>query len=446
MDKSQVIASIKIAFCKVLARIFYVKLILQLGKKGKQINKSSFKSIVHINSTDIVGGAAKIANDLYSFQNKNGIKSSMLVKEKRLNNNTIQEIKPNKTKLQDFLKTGQKKLQWQDFFHLSSLELKNNTEIENADIVHLHNIHGDYFSPFAVNELAKSKIVVWTLHDMQSFTGHCAHSYDCNKWQSVCGNCPSLTTYPWIDFDTSAFILKTKKQIYKKTDLYIVTPSNWLKDKVEKSILNHLPIYTIHNGINTAIYHPQDKQSCQEKLGIPKDKKVILFSAERGLKNHFKGGEYIQNIIKNHSDYSLLFINIGGGNKIEKDDTLWSIPYIQDALIMSMYYSASDIYLYPSLADNCPLVLLEAMACGLPIVTFQTGGIPELVLHMETGYVAKYKDAEDFNYGFNLLIKDKNLRTKMAENGIKRVTENFTSEIMNQKYISLYQSINQNVK
>ena len=440
MGKSKPAFSFKILFCKILAVIFYIKLSLQLLIRKKLIVLSEIKTIVHINATDIVGGAAKIASDLLAYQNKNGLTSSMLVGTKRSNSLSIHEIPLNNTKLQDFVRTGHKKLQWQDFFHLSSLDLKNNPIIKNADIVHLHNIHGDYFSPFAVNELSKIKTVVWTLHDMQSFTGHCAHSYDCTKWQTGCGNCPSLTTYPWIDFDTSAFIWKTKKMIFQKSNFVIVTPSNWLKEKVEKSMLNHLPVFTIHNGIDTSIFRPQNKQDCRQKLDIPADKTVVLFSAERGLRNHFKGGAYIQNIMQNKDDDSLLFINIGGGNEVVKTETLWTIPYIKDATIIAEYYASADIYLYPSLADNCPLVVLEAMACGLPIVTFQTGGIPELVEHLQTGYIAQYKDSADFQQGFSVLLHDNDLRMQMSKNALARVSENFTMEIMNRKYVDLYTS------
>ncbi len=137
----------------------------------------------------------------------------------------------------------------------------------------------------------------------------------------------------------------------------------------------------------------------------------------------------------------LLFVNIGGGSAVCKQENIWEIPYVQNEDEMAQWYSTSDIFVYPSLADNCPLVILEAMACGLAILTFETGGIPELVEHEETGYIANYKDFKDLKKGFDLLLENSKLRNEMGVKAIKRVKENFTLEIMNQRYIDLYKEI-----
>ena len=111
---------------------------------------------------------------------------------------------------------------------------------------------------------------------------------------------------------------------------------------------------------------------------------------------------------------------------------------------MAQYYSSADLYIFPTLADNAPLTVLEAMACGLPVVTFDTGGVPEIVKHMESGYVAKYKDQDDFNQGLFLLLNDEELREKMSKKAVETIREKFTLDIMVNNYIKLYEQLKKN--
>ena len=402
------------------------------------------QSIVYINTSNAQGGAARIAHDLHVFQLSLHNQSQMLVCTKQGHEAAIHELITKSSKKQVLLSEAQKILQWQDFFHLASIELHENPLIQQASIIHLHNLHSwqGYFSPFALPELCSRKQVVWTLHDMHAVTGHCAYSFECEKWQMGCGKCPHLDIYPKLTKDTTAFIWNTKKMLYAKCDMHIVVPSKWLQNIVSQSILSHVPCTLIYNGIDTHIYKPYNKQEVRAKLGLPQGKNIILFSADLGITNPFKGGEYITQIIEKYqNNQDILFVNIGGGTTIEKSDHIWHVPYVLNQKEMAEWYSAADVYVYPSLADNCPLVVLEAMACGLPIVTFNTGGIPELVIHNETGYVAQYKDFNDFCVGFKLLYNNVELRKSMAEKSIIRVQEYFTIEMMNDQYHDLYQRL-----
>lgn len=398
-------------------------------------------SVLHINTSDSGGGAAKIAHDLFSMQQNKGLNSRMLVATKKIGNQFVYEIKKSSSRKQHFLAFAQKKLQWQDFFHESSFESLGLEVVKESDIIHLHNLHIDYFSLLALPSFSESKPIVWSLHDMHSITGHCAHSFNCEKWQNGCGNCPQLQSYPALSLDTTHFIWQTKQKVYEKSNLNIVVLSDWLRKKVEKSILSNQKITTIYNGVDTNIYQQSDKNEAREKLGIPLDATVVLFSADMGINNPYKGGEYVKNIMDTNVDQDILFINIGSGKTVEKRQNNWNIPYVTDPHEMALYYSSSDLYLYPTLADNCPLVVLEAMACGLPILTFDTGGVPELVLHMETGYVASYQSKEDLQKGFSLLIENKELRNSMGNIAMNRVHEKFTIEIMNENYLKLYTEI-----
>ncbi len=438
------IKKIRYIFFRLRAILFAkieLKRIMKLTFKSKIQHKEALNSIVHINSDDYSGGAAKIARDLIYYQNSAGLNSKLLVAKKNTNNDNFKEIELLNSRKQHFLNYASKELEWLDFFHLSTFELINNKEVQNSDIIHLHNVHGNYFSFLALPEISNAKNVVWSLHDMQSFTGHCAYSLNCTKWQSGCGNCPDLTIYPAIKKDTTAFVWKIKNEIYKKSNIHIVVLSEWLEKLVKKSNLGHFKIHKIYNGIDISIYKQYDKTELRKSLGLPLDKVIVLFSANLGLNNPFKGGKYAKMLIDKYISEKILFINIGGNDELSNSSNVKNISYISDESLMAKYYSLSDIYLYPTIADNCPLVALEAMACGLPILTFNTGGVPELVVHKENGYIAEYEDFEDLKNGFDFLIKNDDIRLLMGKKSVDRVKEKFTIQKMNDSYIDLYKRI-----
>jgi glycosyltransferase involved in cell wall biosynthesis len=401
------------------------------------------KSVLHINTDDLSGGAAKIVRDLTTYQKNKGLDVHLFVKEKKSDDDCSHSIEQNTSKAQHFLGYAAKKLQWQDFFHLSSFTLPNNYLVKNADIVHLHNLHGDYFSYLALPKLSSKKHIVWSMHDMHAFTGHCSHSFSCEKWKEGCGNCPDLSIYPAINKDTTAFIHQTKQKAYEKSQLHIVALSDWLKQKLENSILKNQNIHLIYNGIDTSVFKLKNKQEIRKQLNLPASKTIVLFSANLGAANPFKGGVYLNHLVDYYKgSENILFVAVGNSKEIEfTQSNLLSVPYISSPVVMADYYNASDVYLYPSLADNCPLVALEAMGCGLPVLAFNTGGTPELVLHKETGYIANYKDVDDLINGFDWLLSDTERLKKFGINSVRRVEEYFTLERMNEEYLKLYEEI-----
>jgi glycosyltransferase involved in cell wall biosynthesis len=381
-----------------------------------------------------------VAHDLFISQSNNGIDAYMLVRTKRSNHPNIISIEPVFSTKQDLLSYAQKHFQWQDFFNLSAFELFESDFFADKNIVHLHNLHGNYFSPLILPALSNKSRVVWTLHDMHSITGHCAHSFDCERWRTGCGECPDLKSYPSIEKDSTDFIWGTKKKLYTKSVIDVVAVSNWLANKVKDSILSNQKLHVIHNGIDTSVFKPLSKSFLKEKYGIPAEKKVILFSANSGLSNPYKGGEYVLKVIQDYAQNDILFVNVGASSE-KKEGNVWQIQFESDQNVMAEWYNVADIFLYPSLADNCPLVVLESMACGCPVLSFQTGGIPELVIHNKTGYLAKYKDYSDLKRGFEEMLNNLQSLNEMSEASIERVLNNFTLEQMTLKYKQLYCSI-----
>lgn len=317
--------------------------------------------------------------------------------------------------------------------------LKKTREI-TPDIIHLHNIHGGYFQTNILPKLSKIAPIIWTFHDMFPITGHCTHSFECEKWETGCENCERLDIYPSIKKDRTKFLWNYKNKVYNSADFTIVTPSLWLKKCVEQSFLKNKDVRLIYNGIDSETFKKTDKTEARNELGLPQDKKIVLFSANGGVKNPFKGGEFVFEAfekLKNRKD--VLFINIGGENNQTLENWL-DFGYVSKPEIMAKLYSAADIYLFPTLADNCPLTAIESIACGLPVVTFETGGVPEIVENNKTGFVVGYKNGEMLTSALEKLLDDDDLREKMTENAVE-ASKKFSSKRMAIEYLKLYEEL-----
>ncbi|MDT3698284.1 MAG: glycosyltransferase family 4 protein [Thermincola sp.] len=409
----------------------------------KHFLNDSIQRILHVNTLDCVGGAAKAAFRLNNRLINAGYSSRILVDNVISDDPNVEELLRDNSTKQKLLYTAQQELGWLDFFHLASHRIKDLDIFQQSDLIHLHNLHGGYFSPFALPELTALKPTVWTLHDMQAITGHCAHSFDCERWLTGCGSCPDLNIYPAISKDTSAFLWKTKKKIYAHSNLTIVCPSKWLKDKVERSILGDKDVRLIYNGIDNSVFKALDKHQARKELNLPLGKKILLFTAHEGTGNYWKGGDFVDKAYQRLQDrQDILFLNAGVISAAKgKGDSWVNVPYITDEYTLAKYYSAADLFIYPSLADNCPLVVLESLSCGTPVVAFRTGGIPELVQHMKTGYLADYKNSSDFVHGIKLLLEDNELLSQMHIAAPMAVQQRFTLPKMAEDYITLYKEI-----
>lgn len=391
-------------------------------------------SIAHINTHDVAGGAAKVAWRLAQNQRNNGHNAKMIVTQKMVDSpHSISFPKDvNPVIAKHCIENGQLFYQFQ-----GSHKLPNHPLVKSADILHAHNLHGCYFNPFSLSALSHTKPFVWTLHDMQSFTGHCAHSFDCDKWQIGCGNCPYLQTESALAVDTSAQLLADKKLIYDHSFLQLVTPSKWLKDKVEKSILKDHPVELIFNSIDTTVFKPYDKSQARRKLGIPDNAPVIGAVAHGGaLKNQWKGGKYTQAALKALPG-NFVFVNIGGDYPTD-DPRIINIPHITDENELAQAYSTLDIFLNTSIADNCPLVILEAMSCGVPVVSFNTGGIPELVLDNMQGRIAPYCDQDSLIRILSETIGNNEKLLHYSHSARQRAVTTFDNKIIARQYENLY--------
>lgn len=400
---------------------------------GKKLN------ILQINTLDNIGGAAKVALGLYNKYKEKRHNSHLLVGTKILEDSNISELKRKESKLKNFITNN---LGLEEFSIPKDRALLNNNLFRNSDVVNLHNLHGNYFNMNNLISISKEKPVVWTFHDMWPITGHCAHSFDCERWRVGCGKCPYLDTYPKLKIDLSRYLWKRKKKIYSKSDFTIVVPSKWLMQKVKKSILKDKKIELIYNGVDERTFTPGDSYKLRKELGLPLNRKILIFISHGGVNNLWKGKEYLTRMIKwAKRKKDIIFLEVGSNELSQTEDNFIRVPYIEDKTLLAKYYAAADLFLLTSIAENCPLVVLEAMACGVPVVSFDVGGVKELVKHMKTGYIAEHKSVDDLVKGLNLFLSDDNLLEKTRIDARKRIEKYFTLELQTQKYLKLYKDL-----
>ena len=250
------------------------------------------------------------------------------------------------------------------------------------DIVHLHNLHGYYLNLKLLFEyIAKKQIkVVWTLHDCWALTGHCSHFeyVQCDKWQNECYKCPQKSEYP----KCFLFDISKKNYIFKKVlftlpkDMIIITPSEWLKKIVKKSYLSKYEVKTINTGIDLKMFKKTDSDF-KTVLGL-KDKKVVLgvaspFTYKKGLNDFIK----LSTLIDKRYKIVLAGLSEKQINKLPKN--ILGLKRMENAKEMAKLYSMSDIFLNPTKEDTFPTTILEALACGTPVITYDVGGCSEAV-------------------------------------------------------------------
>ncbi|MCX5679734.1 MAG: glycosyltransferase [Candidatus Omnitrophica bacterium] len=292
----------------------------------------------------------------------------------------------------------------------------------------------------------EGRSIVWTLHDMNAFTGGCHYAEDCMRYKTGCGCCPQLGS---IDpNDLSRQIFKRKEASYRKCRIYIAAGSEWLAERARGSLLfKGCDIRTIHYSVDTSIFVKKDKYSSRELVGLPKDETIILFGADyfpgrKGLKYLIEALRLLRNKTKITKIALAIFGKIDPAN-ISKitDIPVYMLGKVNDDKLLSLYYNACDIFTIPSLEEVFGQVCLESMACGTPAVGFDVGGIPEMIIPGKTGLLASKKDSESLAKQLAWMIDNPRERETMAENGIRLVDQEYTIEVQAKRYLKLFEKV-----
>lgn len=396
--------------------------------------------IVQVNSVCGVGSTGRIATDIHSILKEKGHDSYIAYGRKEpLHCEETIKIGDNKDFVSHVIKSrlfdkhgfGSKK---------ATKEFISRIDKINPDVIHLHNIHGYYLNIEILFEYLKKvdKPVIWTLHDCWAITGHCAYfEYEnCKCWEEG-GNhvCIQKSSYP-----ASYLINNSKKNYFSKKDIFsgvknltIVTPSKWLANIIKKSFLKDYPVKVVNNGIDLSLFYPSKSNDFRINYGL-EDTFIILgvasvWDRRKGLAYFLKLAESLS------SDERIVLVGLSEKQQRSLPNNIICINRTNSTQELAEIYSSADVFLNPTLEDNFPTTNLESLACGTPVVTFNTGGSPES-LDNSCGIIVDKKESNEL---YIALMKIKNTKYK-KEDCVKRAL-NYDKKIKFYEYIKLYNEV-----
>lgn len=408
-----------------------------------------------LSTYDTIGGAPRATYRLHQGLKQIGIDSQMLVQTKQSDDKTV--IGKSSTSGRGRVVTGSRLILEQlplkffsrnnnSFYSLQWLpdNVAAKVALLEPDIINLH----WFFSYFQIETVAKlNKPIVFTLHDMWAFTGGCYYNQNCDRYTTSCGACPQLDSSTNCDF--SRWVWQRKAKAWKDLNITVVTPSIWLaKCAGESSLFTDTRIEVIPYGLDTNIYKPIDKQIARKLLGLPEDKQLILFLSLAATSDHRKGFHLLQPALHKLSQAGVqdqIELLVVGASRPEKAVEFGFKSHylgtLNDDLTLALAYSAADVFVAPSVQDNLPNTVMEALACGTPSVAFNIGGMPDMIEHRQNGYLAQAYQIEDLAQGITWVIENEARHQKLSHRAREKAEQEFTLSIQANRYSSLFNDI-----
>ena len=410
--------------------------------------------ILIVNTSERTGGAAVAANRLMEALKNNGIKAKMLVRDKETSSLTVCALSSKWYTQWNFL--------WERFViwlhlhfsreHLFEIDIANCgtditklPEFQEADVIHLHWVNQGMLSLQNIRKILDSgKPVVWTMHDMWPATAICHYARGCEAFHTECRHCPLM---PGV-LDFSHRVWKQKQHMLKGQHVTYVTCSQWLADEVRKSaLLKGQVVTSIPNPIDSYVFRPLDKQEARHSLGLPTDKRIILFVSQR-VTDPRKGMSYfvdaVGKLVERHPEMkqnTVIAILGGHAETVASQLSLPTCPlgYVNNPKRIVEVYNSADVFVLPSLEDNLPNTLMESMACGVPCVGFLVGGIPEMIDHRQNGYVASFRDVDDLAAGIRYVLDEADY-AELSRRSVQKVARNYSQQSVAKRYLEVYES------
>ena len=412
--------------------------------------------IASLSTFDNQGGAARAAYRLHQGLNQIDVESWILCQSKfsqdpkAIGAKTSSGIEQAKTGLRltlDQLPLKRYKGKSKQLFspHWLPSDIDARVERLNPDLLNLHWISAGYLN---IKDLAKFKQpLVWTLHDMWSFTGGCHYNEDCDKYTAECGACPILGSNK--EADLSRQIWQRKHKLWQNLNLTIVTPSRWLGDCAKaSSLFSDRRVEVIPYGLDLQTYRPIDRATARKLLKLPQDKQLVLFLSLNATSDRRKGFQLLQPALQQLSQsgwQDKLELMVVGASKPENPPELgFKAHYLgimKDDLTLALAYSAADVFVAPSIQDNLPNTVLEAIACGTPCVAFKIGGMPDMIEHQSNGYLASPFETEDLAQGISWVLEDSDRLQHLSTSARSKAEQEFALEIQARRYQTLYREI-----
>jgi len=314
----------------------------------------------------------------------------------------------------------------------------------HPELVHLHWVVEGFVQVEALRRLRCP--VVWTLHDSWPFTGGCHLPGECRRYEASCGHCPVLGSAR--EHDLSRRVWMRKRATWANLDLTCVAPSRWLAERARaSSLLGGRRIEVIPNGVDVSIYCPGERQAARAALGLPADRRLVLFGANHALSDRNKGFDLLLAALRGlaadeRAQTELVVFGDDGGQPVpDCGMPVRNLGVLQKEKRVAQLYRAADLFVAPSRQENLPNMVLEAMACATPCVAFGVGGLPELIGHGIDGYLAVPGDSADLGRGIAWMLEDAGRRAQQGEKAAAKVREEFALERIAGRYLQLYSEL-----
>ena len=415
--------------------------------------------ILHLSTNDVRSGAARAAYRLHRGLYGQGYDSSMFVDNRYSDDPTVAAFEPPLDCTSRLSRILRKELIWRKFVRYQTTRPDGCDsfsddrseygatllrQLPSSDLIHLHWIAGfvDYRSFFS--GIPSHVPIIWTLHDMNPFTGGCHYDQGCGRFVERCGECPQLGSKKVNDL--SMRIWKQKQRIFYRIDpgrLHFVAVSNWMAAEVKRSsLLGRFSVTIIANGLDTDLFSPRNRAVARSALQIPENARVVLFIAHSALDRR-KGFTLLAEALAGMGGIDDLFLlSLGEGKPTLKVEIPHlHLGYINEDRLLSLIYSSADIFAFPSSQDNLPNSIVESMACGIPVVGFEVGGIPDLVRHGKTGLLAPLRDIRKLRSALIELLHNPTKRDDMAALCRRVAQEEYSYQVQLRRYVDLYETI-----
>ena len=414
--------------------------------------------VLIVNTSEKTGGAAVAANRLMEALKNNGVKAKMLVGDKQTDQITVVPL-PHRwaarwhflwERLSIFISLHfQKKHLFEIDIANAGSDITRLPEFREADVIHLNWINQGMLSLKGIRSILRSgKPVVWTMHDLWPATGICHYARNCSAFRTACHNCQLLPMHGSAG-DLSRRVWERKKRLYHTSNIHFVACSRWLEEQAKQSaLLTGQRVSAIPNPIDTHVFCPADRREARLRAGLPAEGRVILFVSQK-VTDERKGAAYFVDAVNRlaaaHPELKAdTAVAVLGGNAEQICGSLdlkaYPLGYVADEHAIAGIYNAADVYVLPSLEDNLPNTIMEAMACGVPCVGFRTGGIPEMIDHRRTGYIANFKDAADLAEGMRWTLQDAD-RDALRQACLKKVAHNYSQQSVAMRYVEVYNEL-----
>ncbi|HTY26496.1 MAG TPA: glycosyltransferase family 4 protein [Desulfomonilaceae bacterium] len=413
-------------------------------------------NIVHLSTFDKRGGAAKAAYRLHTYLKGTGVQSRMIVREKAEDDFSVTSLSKGPCHSL-FLRVGQKidrlalhlypkreKIPWST--NRAPNSIVRRLEALNPDIVHLHWV-GDGLLP--IRALPRFRWpVVWTLHDLWPITGGCHLPGNCERYTESCGRCPRLGSGR--ERDITKLVWEQKEQHWKSVDITLVAASRWVAECARaSSLFRRTRAEVIPLGLDLQVFKPMDKSWARKKLNWPQEKHIILMGAFGLFTDPLKGFHHMidaAKILNGQGWAEKAELVLFGTPKTEALPpaiglrTTYMGP-LHDDKLLSLVYSAADVFVCPSKQETFGQTVLESMACGTPCVAFGTGGLLDLVEHGVTGYLAEPQNTADLAYGIAWALENDDRRRRLSQTARDKVEKHFSSGQVARRYVELYRTL-----